>query len=450
MSVSRVRETPPEGKTLNRRVMRISAVVGAAALSTLAVAPAFAATEEPVSQASAQSISLNLATFGLINQKVTAVNDGSKENKSDTSTIPDLAALLPDTTIVHAGIAPQDAGAKADGTSYACAGITGPGGGIVSIGNQGCDLDGRQLTLDLANLSIGEIFLSDKSIFGAALKSIPFIGGLPDQGTAMINQLITAISKALGGTPLGDFKITAGLNAISAKCTANPTKAEGSAKFADAKISITLPQVGEVVLVNFPANPAPNSKLVTNPAALTKAIFDALVVQVKTMLTGVLGPIVGPLTQATDAIQKVIEQIVGALQVVLKPIEDYLLSITVNKQETASNGRKITVTALDTQVLPAAKQFLKASLLGLEIGKVSCGENHGPYPEPPTVEPPKPPTNGGNPPTSVSPPKVPTVVAAGEAGEQSNTARNALIAMGALLTLGGAAGAMGYRRLLQR
>ena len=60
---------------------------------------------------------------------------------------------------------------------------------------------------------------------------------------------------------------------------------------------------------------------------------------------------------------------------------------------------------------PAAKKFLDASLLGLEIGKVSCGENHGPYPET-TVEPPKTPTNEGNTPTSVSPPKVPTVVAA--------------------------------------
>ena len=152
---------------MNRRVLRFGAIIGAATVSTLAIAPAFAAAT--VSQATAQSLTLTIAGNPVIAQETASTNDGTSETVTDNSTVPTLASLLPANNLLGVGVAPQAAVAKPDGTSYACAGIAGTGGGIVTVGNSSCNLNGEPLTIDLANLDLGNVVLGTDSELGAAL-----------------------------------------------------------------------------------------------------------------------------------------------------------------------------------------------------------------------------------------------------------------------------------------
>jgi hypothetical protein len=433
---------------LKRRVMRFGAIIGAATVSALAVAPAFAAA--PVSQASAQSLQLSISGNSVVSQKVTASNDGTSETKNDASTIPTIASILPDNNLLGAGVAPQQAGANTDGTSYACAGIAGTGGGIVKIGNRACDLNGKPLTIDLGHLDLGNVILGSDSALGKALQ--PLQAPLLDPLGKNVNQVVTTLSSNLAGTPLGQIALGGSLSAIEGACTADPAKATGDARLVDTSggskvtpIAVTLPDgkggTQTLTLVNLPANPPPNTHVPVDLDKVTQTLVTALNVELDTAVAGALKPLgLGPaLQQVQDA---VVKQLVDNLRdPLLKPLQDNILDITLNKQSTGDNGRSIDVTALDLQVLPAAKQFAGSSLVSGVIGHVTCGPNNRPAAV-------SPPSN-----TTVKTPKtpdVPTVVDSGLAGHEDHTARNVLGATGALLLVAGTAGLVGYRRMLTK
>jgi hypothetical protein len=435
---------------LKRRVLRFAAILGAVTVTTLAVAPAFAAA--PISQSSAQSLQLSISGNSAVSQKVTATNDGTTETKNDASTVPTIASILPGNNLLGAGVAPQQAGANKDGTSYACAGIAGTGGGIVKVGNSSCDLNGKPLTLDLGHLDLGDVILGSDSALGSALNG-PLSPILQPLGVT-VNQVVTSLSSNLAGTPLGQIKLGGSLSAIEGSCIADPDKATGDARLVDSSggsnatpIGVTIPDgkggTQTLTLLNLPANPPPNTHVLVDLDKVTQTLVTALNTELDTAVAGALKGLGlgGALQQVQD---QVVAQLVANLQPLLKALQDNILDITLNKQSTGDNGRSVDVTALDLQVLPAAKQFAGSSLISGVIGHVNCGPNTRPAAVSPPSQPSQPTVKGPK------TPDVPTVVDSGLAGHQDHTARNVLGATGALLLIAGTAGLVGYRRMLTK
>lgn len=422
---------------MNRRLMRTGAIIGAATVSMLAVAPAFAAA--PTSQSTAQAIDLSIAGNAVISQQVAATNDGTSEETVDNSTIPTLVDLLPANTALAVGVAPQQAVANPDGTSYACAGIAGTGGGLVKVGDSACELNGQPLTLNLGTLDLG-VLPGPSGALTTALE--PLLGALGP----VLDQVVDALVDGIGGTPLGEIGLVGSLSAIEGSCFADPDEARGDTRLVDSSggsnatpIAVTLPGVAEpITLLNLPANPPPNTKVLVNLDTVTQTLINALEVQLNTMVQGALQPLAGPLVGLLQQVQdQAVVVLVDALQPLLQPLQDDVLDIVLNKQSFGDDGRSIQVTALDAQVLPALAQFAGGSLIGGEIGKVSCGPNtRGSVPTPTPT-----------PTTPVDNPEPPTLVDAGGAGN-GNTAAVVLSATAALTLLAGSAGLIGYRRML--
>lgn len=366
--------------------LRIGSVVGAVSLAALATGPAFAA--DPVSQATAQSLQLSVAGNSAISQIVTATNDGTSQTKNNASTIPTIAGVLPGNNALGAGVAPQDAGANANGTSYACAGIAGTGGGIVHTGNTACNINGAPLTLNLGSLNLGSATLDPASALGDALK--PLTGTVLDPLIQQLQTaLLTPLTSALASSPLGSVQLGGTVSAIEGTCTATPTKASGSAHLVDtqggsANTPITATIAGKTVtLVDLPANPPANTHLLVNLDTVTQTLVDAIKVQLNNTLAGPstgtpLAALATGLGTGLQTLQdSLITQLVKQLQPALQPLQKNVLDVTLNKQVVSDGGRKIDVTALDLQVLPAASSFTGSSLVSGQIGEVTCGPNAG-------------------------------------------------------------------------
>jgi hypothetical protein len=437
-------------------VLRIGATLGAATVASLAIAPAFAATT--VSQATAQSLKLDIGGNNAVSQIVTATNDGSTETQNNPSTIPLLADLIKGNNVLQAGVAPQEAHANPDGTSYACAGIAGAtSGGVVTVGNNECTIDGAKLTLNLGhiNLDLTHLLGSEGAISGPVGQAL---APLTDQLGPQLDDVVKQISDGLAGTPLGQIQLTGALSAIAATCTANPDAADGDAQILDTAgrhtmpISVTIPsgQNGEtqtLSLVTLDVNVAPKpggTDLLVNLDEVTQAVFDAVVEELHTALNGQLAQLGDAAKQITQQVQdQLIEALVTNLKPALQQLSDNILKVTINDRTFGDNGRSVDVKALNVQVLPAAKQFSGAALVEGTIGHVNCGPNTRPA----AVLPPASPKTQVKPPKA-NLPKVPTVVDSGLAGNGDHTARNVLGATAALLLLGGTAGLVGYRRML--
>lgn len=440
---------------MHRVVFRAAAATGAIALSGLTFAPAVAATT--VSQATAQSLTVSIAGTSAISQKVTATNDGTTQTKNSADTLPTIASVLPATNLLGAGVAPQESGANADGTSFACAGIAGTGGGIARVGTSSCDITGKLLTLNLADLNLGNVVLGDDSALGAALNQIPGIGTLLTTLGVSLTGLVKQISDSLAPTPLGSIKIGGSLSAIQGVCVADPAKAQGTANIVDSSggakntpISVTIPNgtggTQDLVVANLPANPPPNTHVLVNLDTVTQTLIDALKKELETAVGGALSTLnLGSLLQQVQ--DSVLTALVSNLQPLLKPLQDNVLDITLNAQTVSEAGRKIDVTALDLQVLPAAKQFTGSSLIAGQIGRVSCASNA--RVGIPTATPSATPTTPTKRPTSL-----PTAVSAGYAGDAGNggqggeLANRILVGTFGVLLVSGAGGLMAYRRYL--
>lgn len=427
---------------MKRRMLRLGAIVGAAAVSALAVSPAFAAAA--TSQATAQSLELSVLGNAAVSQQLTATNDGSGEVKNDASTLPQLADVLPANNLIGAGVAPQDAGANNDGTSFACAGIAGTGGGVVTVGDSECNIEGQPLDVDLANLDLGNAVIGDAGVLTAALNGLPGIGDLLTLLGVTLDTLVGDISAAIADTPLGELTIGGSLSAIEAQCTATPTAASGGATLVDGggpvDIGITIPGGTNVPLVSLPVNPPPNTHVLVDLDTVTATIITAVQDELDTALDGALAGLgLGALLETIQ--DEIITVLVAQLQPLLQPLQDDILDIGLNLQTVGDGGRSIEVTALDLQVLPVLEDFAGASLISGQIGNVTCGPNTAATQNPPGDDPESPDDDL---------PEVPTVVDSGVAGDGDNTARNVLGATAALMLLAGTAGLMGYRRMLNK
>lgn len=442
---------------MNRGLIRCGAIAGTAALSLLAATPALAAA--PVSQATAQGIDLSIAGNRTVSGITSATNDGTKQTKTTDNTLPNLAGVTPGTNIAGLGVVLQDAYAHKNGTSSACAGLTGQGGGLVQVGDKPCSVDGGQATsLDLATFDLGGLIADPNTVLGQVVSTL----GLNNLAAPLQTALLGPITQALSST-LGNLGLTGSLGVVAGQCNATPAKATGSATIANSHLGLTLG--GQTInLVNFPADPAPNTHVLTDLDKVTQVVLDAVTTQVTTMLqnpigtagpsplgqlasllnplgtlTGTIGDALAPLISGSGALQtKLIEPLVAALQPLLKPLEDNVLDITLNKQPTPQKALTFETTALDLQLLPAAKKFVGSSLVGAQIGHVTCGPNSrvGTPTTPPTTTPPG------------DLPELPTAVSAGYESTPGSGDHTLLVllATGALVLVGGA-GALSWRRL---
>lgn len=438
---------------MNRRVARFGAIIGAAAVSTLAVAPAFGAAA--TSRASAQSVELSLGGSSVVSQEITATNNGTTETRNDASTVPTLADLLTGNNAIGAGVAPQDAHANTDGTSFACAGLAGTGGGIAYVGDSACDVDaGQPLTLNIGSLDLDLVTLlgSQGAITGPLGEALQPITG--ELGEAL-DGVLAELTGSLADTPLGQISLNGALSTVAADCTANPSAAQGGAEILDSSgdrqipIRVTLPtaeggtQTLNLVDLDVALEPRPGGyNLLVNLDDITEALFAAIEGQVATAVGGAisdLNALLHPLF--TDVIQaQIVEALVDALRDdLLQALSDNLLEVVVLDRTFGDAGRSVDVTALRVNVLGAAEQFAGAALIEGTVGHVTCGPNTRA-------------TDTPNPPEPNSPnlPDVPTVVDSGVAGDGGGTARIVLGATAALMLLAGTAGLIGYRRMLTK
>ena len=357
---------------------RTVAAAGVVTVVGVLAAPALAATT--VSQATGQSLKLSIAGTSAVSQIVTATNDGTKQTKNNASTLPTLAQVLPTNNLLGVGVAPQDAGANANGTSFACAGIAGTGGGLIHTGNTACAINGAPITIGLGDLNLGSTTLDTTSAIGAALTGLGLNQLLSQIVNGAVGSITTSVSNALKGTPL-DIKLGGTLSAIEGVCQATPSAATGATHLVDTQggskptpISATV--AGKtLVIAQLPANPPVNTHVLVDLSTVTQTVITAVKVELNNAIGGALANL--GLGSALQSVQDaIVTQLVAQLQPLLKPLQAQILDITLNKQLSSDAGKKIDVTALDLQVLPAAAKFTGGnSLIGGQLGHVTCGPN---------------------------------------------------------------------------
>lgn len=413
---------------MKRPMLGAAALATAGALTTLTFAPAFAT--HTVSQADATALRLSIAGTPADSGTVTATNSGTTSaDEVKTGETQPLLGVLGNQDLIDTGVLLQDANALIqgqDGVSTACAGVAGQGGAIVEVGDAGCITPGDALGLNIANLDLtGAVLVNPESALGALSALQPVLADVLAPVTAALVE---------GLAPLADLGIGGTLGAVDAFCRAVPGSATGGAHLVDTQLALTLPGMDPIVLANLPANPAPNQKVVTDLNGLAAMLASAIKTNFATILDEALADVTNPLltTLLEELIvETILAELDSALDPVLTELEAGLLDITLNKQSSNGPGH-IEVTALDVQLVGAARDFLDSALVELEIGNVNCGPNS-------RIHPPVTPENPEE-------PEVPTVVNSGlEGGAADEEAGKAIVA-GGLLALAGAAGALGYRR----
>ena len=346
-----------------RSHLRLASVVGAVALSTMAIAPAMAAA--PVSQAGANAINVSVAGNGNGSGDVTATNDGSGEKRTGDTTPP--ISVLKNQSLFNGGVLAQEATAHADGTSAACAGLTGNGGSVAQIGDSSCLNPGDPIHATLGSLDLSKLIVVDPN---SALKDVNQVTGpILDQLKAPIATAVTQLQAQFGNPGL-----VAGFGVLEGRCQAAPGSASGDATLADAKVTLNLPQGApkpSVTLLDLPVHPKPNTHLTTNLSDVLDMISEAL----KTDLNNSIDGAGAPLNALVDAFQaNIVQGVRDNLEKNLAPLEQNLLDITLNRQIRPTND-SIKVRALDLELLPAAKAQLGASLVSLQVGNAACGPN---------------------------------------------------------------------------
>lgn len=410
---------------MNRRVLRLGAIIGAATVSTLAVAPAFAAA--PVSQASSNALTLTLIGSPISSGTVKATNNGKTESKTGQTN--PLVGVLGNQSLLNIGVLAQEATAKVasngDGTSAACGGLAGEGASVVQVGDSNCLTPGSPVGLSLGNLNLSNVVTIDPA---SALGGLSVLNPILQQ---ILGPITTTLQSALA--PLGNTGLGGTLGAVSAHCTAVPGSATGSANIVNSKLTLNLAGTN-VDLLNLPANPPPNTHLLTKLDVVVNTILDGIKTDLNTTLNGLAAPLVAIIAPIQT---QVVNALIAPIAQALAPLEQNVLDVTLNKQ--SSTGDSIDVTALDLKLLPVLTQFGVGGLAHIQIGHVTCGPNTKVTVTPPSTTP-----TGGTP----SSPNVPTVVDSGVAGHSNDTARTVLAATAALMLLAGSAGLIGYRRSL--
>ncbi len=222
---------------------------------------------------------------------------------------------------------------------------------------------------------------------------------------------------------IGPIGITGSFGVLQSTCQAGPGLS-GDANLADAGFYADV--AGErVALLSLPVDPAPNTRVATDLSTVADLVIEAVQKNLNQELDALNEPI--------DQVQEqVVREVLSQVEAQLGPLEDNILEGTLNKQ--SRSGGAIDVTALDLQVLPAAQAELGAPLASLEVANVTCGGGEQAA------------TAAGAAPQAPQAPQVPTVVTSGEQGSEGLPTG----AVAGLLALLGAAGLVGYRRVLGR
>ncbi|QIK74293.1 hypothetical protein [Nocardioides piscis] len=411
---------------MSRTAIRGAALLGATTLLSATMAPAFAAT---VAQADANALTFSVAGRAAGTGTVTASHDGQALTRAGESQPP--ISLLQGQDVLEVGTLAQDATAnvddKRDGQSAACAGVAGDGAVVAEVGSTRCIEGGDNIGVNFANLDLtGFAAVNPASALG------PLQAALLDPVEAQVLEPLTAaLSAALQENlgPLSDLDIGGTIGAVESRCVASPGTASGTTFIADAKLGITLG--GRTVqVINLPVEPAPNTKVVTDLDAVVNAVITGL----ETDLTTTLDAQLAGLTAVTQGVKNnIVDTIVNDISAQLAPLEENVLDITLNKQVFPAAGH-IKVTAIDAQVLPAAAAELGASLVSAQVANVGCGPNGRFVAEESAVAPKAP---------GKKLPDVPTVIDSGAGDSGFDPVTVALL-------LAGAAGLVGYRRVITR
>ena len=348
--------------------LRLAAIVGAAALSTVAVAPAVAAA--PLAQSGANAITVSVGGNEQGSGNVTAKNDGSGEQKTGDTAPP--ISVLKGQDLVKAGVLAQEASATVTdgaGRSAACAGITGNGGAVAQVGDSSCLNPGQPLGLAFGNLDLSDTLVVDPE---------SALGPLAEGNAALqdaLAQITAPLAKAIADTPLGPSGLVGTLGVIEGSCVSENGSATGDANIIDTRLMLNVAGQ-EVVLAKLPANPPPNTEVPVNLDEATAVILGAVRTQLESMLAAP-GAESGPLADLVVLPDTVQEQVVEALvdatrDQLLAPLGENVVRLILNKQ-TRSGPDQIRVTALDLALLPALEEQLDAPLASLQIGNVVCG-----------------------------------------------------------------------------
>ncbi|MGH3447959.1 MAG: hypothetical protein ACRDP4_10095, partial [Nocardioidaceae bacterium] len=402
--------------------------------------------------ATASALQVSAGGGGSGSGTVTATNDGHGEKVTGAEDPP--AQVFLNQPLLHVGVLAQEATADVagdgGGVSAACAGVAGNGGSVLQIGRSRCLSPGDPITLGFADADLSKVLLVDPDSALAPLA----------EGNAQLASALASVTKPLmkqiQQTPLGTSSLGGSLGVVEAKCRADDNGATGSANIIDSKLTMNVAGQ-EVVLAQLPAHPAPNTNVTIDLDDVSGVILGA----VRTQLTHALaapGAKSGPL--ATLAVlpeqlqNKVVETLVQSLkqQGALKQLDQNVLHGVLNEQH-RSNG-KISVTAVDLSLLPAAKSFGLPALANVKIGQVTCGPNGEvtkSKEQPPVKASPSPTPEA---PATTEPTKAPAVPTAVPAGMRtmpasSDSASHSLLfggALGALLLGSVGAGIWGYRR----
>lgn len=164
--------------TFTRRTSRLAAGLGIAAAGVLLLAgPAAADT----SQATANAAHVTLGSSSVLNTgQVAASNDGTGQVKTGSQT----TSVLGTQTLLTAGVLAQDAVARNNGTSAACAGAVGSGG-IIQVGAAGgCTTTIGTPAGVTVNLSPGLATLGADAVFAQCAASST---GAPTGSATIVN-----------------------------------------------------------------------------------------------------------------------------------------------------------------------------------------------------------------------------------------------------------------------
>ncbi len=323
------------------------------------------------------------------------------------------------------------------GRSAACAGLAGDGATLGAVGEGRCLTPG-----DNASVSAGSIDLS-----GLELVRSDLLTGLDQELLAALDPVLGQLQPAAEDgldqalASLGDLGLTLDLGAIQSRCTAGPDSADGDSTFSDVSLSVAVAGQ-DVDLLRLPVDPPPNTKVATDLGVVVTAVTDAVEAQFGTAFDGALGPVATLVDEIETALN---DNVVSAIAEQLAPLEENLLDGTLNKQVRPTRD-SIEVTALDVELLPAARDFGMEALT-LEVGRSTCGPSGRIADTPPPAPKPRP---APDVPTSV-PAGLDHVsgVAGGPAADGSVNDRWATITLALLAGVAATAGVAAYRRALR-
>ncbi len=343
------------------RLRTTASLIGAAALTSLALAPAVGATN--VSQSGANAVFVSAAGNGSGSGNVTATNDGSREATTGDTQPP--VSVLKGQQVLNAGTLAQEAVARSDSTSAACAGIAGNGASVAEVGDSNCLSGGTPLKATLGSLDLGGLVVADPA---------SALGPLNTATDPLVKALVGPVDDALqqgldqAQAQFGDAGLSANLGVVEGRCTAGPGTASGFANIADTTVDLALPGQ-DVNLLTLPVDPPPNTHVFTDLSKVATTVLSAVETDLNTSLDGSAAP----LTALTTQLQKqIVDNVLTQVEKNLAPLEQNLLDITLNQQIRPTRD-SIKVRAFDLELLPVAKDQLGASALNLQIGNAACG-----------------------------------------------------------------------------